>query len=148
MHEVAGRGGRMPPHMADVSRGRRKANRILRVPSVGTLAAGATSSPQTVKFVKAGEALALYGQISEATDVGAAAAAVRIVVGADRDIITDGNGATFCPFFALFGQARNWWPLGLEIARNEIWTFTFRNEHASLTYTPALLVTVWEDENG
>lgn len=140
MHELG-----MPPGYGDLARGRRKANRIIRVPSVGTLAAGVTAAPQTIRFLRPGEVIAIYGQTKEATDSAAADSSVRIQIGGDRELVTDGSGGAFAPFFALFGTARNWWPLGIEVAQQEIWTLYLRNEAAAATRTPDLLLAVWEE---
>lgn len=120
-------------------------NKLLRVPSVGSLAAATTSSAQLIKFPRRALVIGIVGQVKEATDVGLASAEARIIVRADRDLFIDGNGGVFMPFMALFGLGKPFFPLGIPVEQAEPWTVYLKNAHAATTYTPDLIFLLREE---
>lgn len=135
----------IPQGVKELYRGRGPANKIVRVPPPGVVTANTTTSPATIKFPKAGIVLSMIGQTKEATDVAAANIALRVLQGADRELVTDGSAASYAPYLMLFGVARNWFPLYARVVPGEVWQINWRNESAATPYTPDLAFGVWED---
>lgn len=125
------------------------ANRIYRVPALPAALTVATSPsvPLTCRFRKPGIVLAMFGQVVGASNSDASYLEVRIQLGGTRDLFTDGDSGTYVPFYALFGDARNWFPLNVPALEGQDWTVTYREiTGGPATVTPSLMFSVLEKE--
>lgn len=113
---------------------------IIRAPDPGAIATGASSSIQTVTWRKKGRVLDLYGQVTSALDTDAAFLSVQILDGGQKSLVSNGDAATFAPYFALFGKTQNWFPLDVEVEDGNVWTFQWKNEGSGGNITPSLLL--------
>jgi len=129
-----------PKHVFDLlqqqlaSTGRIGATRYFVSPDVASPAAGAVSTPSTIRFTERGIALALYGQEGEfATQLTFAGTGVRCQIGGTEDLFVDGQGGpAFASMLTLFGGQNCWTPLVRRVTPGTDWTFTFRNRTAGV----------------
>jgi hypothetical protein len=101
------------------------------------------SAPVNIRFREAGTVIGCYGQVvaNDGMDDFADAAAfattrIRVQVGGQEDIFTDGQSGAFVPFLALFGGPNNWWPLWRKATPGVDWTVTYRNRSTANTKLP------------
>lgn len=139
--------GDFPPNVVDLIQrqlsqfGRVGSTKIYVFPALaGTLAGGGTiSAPSNIRFREPGTVIALYGQELAGTVAAFAATAIRIQVGGQEDLFTDGNSGTFIPMLAAFGPTVNWFPLWRRAIPGVDWTITFQNNAGSAITPSAML---------
>lgn len=100
--------------------------------------AGTVSVPTNIRFREPGTVIALYGQEQAGTAAAFATTEVRIQVGGQEDLFTNGQSGTFVSMLALFGGSQNWFPLLRRAVPGVDWTATYRNQSGSATATPSL----------
>ncbi len=123
--------------------GRVGATKVYRAPALtAALAAvaGTVSTPQNIRFREPGTVIACYGQEQAGTSASFATTEVRVQIGGQEDLFTDGNVGTFVPMLALFGGPNNWFPLWRRAQPGVDWTVTYRNQSGSATAIPSLML--------
>lgn len=123
--------------------GRAGATKIYRAPRLAAaIAAGpnSLSPPVNIRFREPGIVIACYGQELAGTVAAFASTEVRIQIGGQDDLITDGQSGEFAPMLALFGPNLNWFPLTRRAIPGVDWTITYRNENAGGTATPSFML--------
>lgn len=123
--------------------GRLGATRIYQAPSVGAVAAGATSQSVPITWRTDGLVIAMYGQTLDGAVASLAGMSVRVQIGGSEDLFTDGNTGVAVPMLALFGQAQNWFPLMRACYKTEVWSVSFVNATAG-ALTPSVQFAVVE----
>lgn len=117
--------------------GRIGATKLLTFPSFGALAAGAFSSPQTIRIREPGTILGIYGDTLNATAPAFAGLQCRVQIGGTEYLWTDGQSPTYVSLLSLVGGAQNWFPLLRRAIPGVDWVADFVNNSA-LTDTPSL----------
>ncbi len=142
---MTSRSGEVYPHVLELVQrqlgqfGRVGATRIITVPDVDALAAGASvrSAPVPVDWRDAGWVLAMYGQEVAGTAPKFASTRMRVQIGGSEDLFTDGRAGTYCSFLSLFGGAQNWFPLIRRCQPGIPWLVTYENRDGGATATPS-----------
>jgi hypothetical protein len=98
------------------------------------------SAPTNIRFREPGTVIALYGQELTGTVAKFAQTAVRIQVGGQEDLITDGQAGQFAPMLGLFGPNLNWFPLWRRAIPGVDWTVTYRNDDTIATASPTTML--------
>lgn len=110
------------------------------LPAAIAAVAGTESAPQTIRFREPGTVIACYGQEQAGTAAKFATTEVRVRIGGNEDLFTDGQSGIFVPMLALFGQTQNWFPLWRRALPGVDWTITYRNQSGAQTATPSFLL--------
>lgn len=111
--------------------------KVYQVPALGTsvpLAVSATV-PSTLQapplqFREAGVVLAMYGQERSGTGAKFATTGVRVQIGGQEDLFTDGNSGVPVSMLSLFGGAINRFPLWRRVIPGVNWVVTYYNYDA------------------
>lgn len=101
---------------------------------------GTVSVPSNIRFREPGTVIALYGQEATGTVAKFAQTAIRIQVGGQEDLWTDGNAGVFIPMLAAFGPNLNWFPLWRRAIPGVDWTITWRNDDTGATAFPQTML--------
>jgi hypothetical protein len=120
--------------------GRVGATKIYAAPALSaaiTASVGATSPPQNIRFREPGTVIACYGQELSGTAPKFAKTEVRVQIGGQEDLFTDGNVGTFVSMLGIFGGPNNWFPLWRRAVPGVDWTVTYRNQDGSATAYPS-----------
>lgn len=137
--------GEFPPNVIELIQrqlsqfGRVGATKIYMTPGLSAAiaaVAGTQGGPVNIRFREPGTVIALYGQEQAGTTAKFATTEVRIQIGGQEDLITDGQSGTFAPMLALFGPNLNWFPLWRRAVPGVDWTFTYRNQSGASTAIP------------
>ena len=143
MRNAGSQYGEFLPHVVELVQrqlgqyGRVGATRIIKTPDVPAIAAvGGTSQPQQVNWRDRGVVIAMYGQELAGTAAKYASTRVKVQVGSNEDLFTDGQAPAFVSMLALFGGAQNWFPLIRWVEPGVVWLVTYENRHATDTATP------------
>ena len=135
--------GAFPPNVLELSQrqlsqfGRVGSTKVYRTPAVAAFTG--ISSPSNIRFREPGTVIACYGQSSLGTVAEFAQMEVRVQIGGQEDIVTDGQSGTFAPMLALFGPNLNWFPLWRRAIPGIDWTVTYNNNSLA-TGTPSFLL--------
>lgn len=142
--------GDFPPNVVELIQrqlsqfGRVGATKIYAVPTLtaAIAAAGAVttpvqSTPQNIRFREPGTVIALYGQAIAGSAASYAGTEVRVQIGGQEDIFTDGNSGVYVPLLALFGPNLNWFPLWRRAVPGTDWTVTYQNRQTGGTTFPS-----------
>lgn len=97
-----------------------------------------TSAPVNIRFREPGTVVALYGQELAGTAPKFASTRVRVQIGGQEDLFTDGQVGIFRSMLSLFGGAQNWWPVWRRAIPGVDWTVTYQNLDQAATATPEL----------
>jgi hypothetical protein len=65
---------------------------------------------------------------------------VRVRIGGNEDLFTDGQSGVFVPMLALFGQTQNWFPLWRRATPGVDWTITYKNQSGAQTAIPSFIL--------
>jgi hypothetical protein len=123
------------------------ATRYLQTPSFGSIAAGDDSTPQPIRFTRAGFVTAYSGQIASAAVADYGGTSLRVNIGGTEDLYVDGQGGpTFAGFLELFGGVPARRKLVRRVVPGDVWVFTVRNGNAGAV-TPLVLLDVLDDED-
>lgn len=120
--------------------GRVGATKIYRAPALsGPMAAlaGTEVSPGPMRIKEPGTMIAMYGQELAGTAAQFAATEVRVQIGGNEDLFTDGQSGAFVPMLALFGGAQNWFPIWRRAKPGTDWFITYRSADA-VAKTPSV----------
>lgn len=145
--------GDFPPNVIELIQrqlsqfGRVGATRVYIAPELpAAIAVGAPtqdSQPVNIRFREPGTLIACYGQavatvggVDAADATAFAQTRVRIQVGGQDDLVTDGQTGRFAPMLALFGGPNNWFPIWRKATPGVDWTFTYRNTSTTRTVVP------------
>lgn len=112
---------------------------LLAAPIAANISGGPTgtvSPPSNIRFREPGTVIALYGQTDLGSVFAFANTALRIQVGGQEDLWTDGQAGVFMPMLAAFGPNLNWFPLWRRAIPGVDWTITWRNDNAGATAFP------------
>lgn len=116
------------------------------VPGVGLPVTPGLAGPVTIKFRRPGTVVALYGQELRGTAAAFARTAVRVLIGGQEDLFTDGTSGVYVPFLALFGQTSNWFPLNRRAKPGVDWSIFFANSDTGSTAQPFFSLAFIEDQ--
>jgi hypothetical protein len=120
--------------------GRVGSTKTLRAPALpAALAAGTAvdSQPVTIRIREPGTIIACYGQELAGTTAKFAATEVRVRIGGQEDLFSDGQSGVFFPMLGLFGPNANWYPLWRRGIPGVDWTIQYRNNDTGATATPS-----------
>lgn len=138
--------GDFPPNVVELIQrqlsqfGRVGATKIYVFPALAApVPTGQISPPTNIRFREPGTVIALYGQEILGTVATFAQTAIRIQVGGQEDLWTDGNSGVFIPLLAAFGPNLNWFPLWRRAIPGVDWTATFQNNSAGNQTPTAML---------
>lgn len=140
--------GEFPAHVVDLFTrqlaqfGRIGATTIYKAPELAAAiagVAGTVAGPQNIRFREPGTVIAMYGQEALGTSLSFATTEVRIQIGGNEDVFTDGQAGTFVPLLALFGGSQNWFPLLRRAVPGVDWSISYRNQSA-VAKTPQLML--------
>lgn len=95
------------------------------VPAAGSV--GNPTQPQTFRWRTTGIVLACYGTTLGATAAEAANLEFQVLMKGSQSLITDGSNVDFMSYRAAFGDAQNWFPLGVPVSDGEDWQVAFQN---------------------
>lgn len=119
--------------------GRTGSTKIYAVPRLGTaIPASQTVQAQPLQFREAGVVIAMYGQELAGTAAKFASTTVRVQIGGQEDIFTDGNVGVGVSMLSLFGGAQNWFPLWRRVVPGVNWVITYGNDDAVATAVPSV----------
>lgn len=99
--------------------------------------AGTESQPVAIRFREPGTVIAAYGQEQAGTTAKFATTEVRVRIGGQEDLFTDGQSGAFLPMLMLFGPNLNWFPLWRRAIPGVDWTVTYRNQSGAATAIPS-----------
>lgn len=137
--------GEFPPNVVELIQrqlsqfGRVGATKVYAAPDLSAAIAatpGTISQPVNIRFREPGIVIACYGQELAGTVAKFASTRVRVQIGGQEDLFTDGNVGVFVPMLELFGPNLNWFPLWRTATPGVDWTITYQNM-ASSTATPS-----------
>lgn len=142
--------GDFPPNVVELIQrqlsqfGRVGATKIYAVPTLSSTVAAASSvttpqqsTPQSIRFREPGTVIALYGQALAGTPASFAGTEVRVQIGGQEDIFTDGQAGVYVPMLALFGPNLNWFPLWRRASPGVDWVITYQNRQTGGTTFPS-----------
>ncbi len=136
--------GDFPPNVVELIQrqlsqfGRVGATKVYKAPDLAAAIAGVVgteSQPVTIRFREPGTVIACYGQELAGTTAKFAGTEVRVRIGGQEDLFTDGQSGVYMPMLALFGPNLNWFPLWRRAMPGVDWTVQYKNQVAS-TATP------------
>jgi hypothetical protein len=136
--------GEWPPHVIDTiyrqlsQFGRVGATKVYAVPDLGAALGLGPSSQQApvLQFRESGIVIAMYGQELAGTAPKFATTRVRVQIGGQDDLFTDGNVGVGRSMLSLFGGAQNWWPMWRRAEPGINWVVTYSNLDTANTCTP------------
>lgn len=142
--------GDFPPNVVELIQrqlsqfGRVGATKVYAVPTLTAVIAAAPavttpviSQPQNIRFREPGTVIAIYGQAIAGTVQSFAGTEIRIQIGGQEDVATDGNAGVFVPMLALFGPNLNWFPMWRRAQPGVDWTITYQNRQTGDTTFPS-----------
>lgn len=136
--------GEWPPNvieaiMRQVSQyGRTGSTKIMAVPALSAaIAISSTVQAQPLQFRESGVVIAMYGQELAGTAAKFASTTVRVQIGGQEDLFSDGNAGVGVSMLALFGGAQNWFPLWRRVIPGVNWVVTYGNNDGAATATPS-----------
>jgi len=140
--------GEWPPNvietiMRQVSQfGRTGATKIYSVPALGAaVPIGAPVSQvqaSPLQFREPGVVLAMYGQELAGTAPKFALTRVRVQIGGQEDLFTDGNVGVGISMLQLFGGAANWFPLWRRATPGVNWVVSYQNLDTAAVANPSV----------
>ena len=137
--------GEWPPNvietiMRQVSQfGRTGATKIYAVPSLGvSVPASSSLQAQPLQFREPGVVIAMYGQELSGTAAKFASTTVRVQLGGQEDLFTDGNSGVGVSMLSLFGGAQNWFPLWRRVIPGVNWVITYGNNDSLAVAVPSV----------
>lgn len=136
--------GDFPPNVIEMAQrqlsqfGRIGATRIYKAPSLASSVSPlAQSTPQNIRFREPVTVIALYAQeTSRASAASFAQTQVRVQIGGQEDLFTDGQVGVFASILSLVGGAQNWFPILRRGRPGVDWTVTYYNASESDTALP------------
>jgi hypothetical protein len=137
--------GEFPPNVVELIQrqlsqfGRVGATKLYNVPALAAPIAavvGTIAQAAALQFREPGTIIAMYGQELTATPAKFASTALRVQVGGQEDLFTDGNTGAFVPMLALFGPNLNWFPIWRRVEPGINWVISYRNDDGGATATP------------
>lgn len=138
--------GEFPPNVVELIQrqlsqfGRVGATKLYNVPALAApiaATAGLIAAAAPLQFREPGTVIAMYGQEISGTAAKFAQTSVRVQIGGQEDLFTDGNVGTFVPMLALFGPNLNWFPLWRRAIPGVNWVVSFQNNDPTpATCTP------------
>lgn len=146
--------GDFPPNVVELIQrqltqfGRVGATKIYAAPDLpAALAAGTNSPPLNIQFKEPGSAIAFYAQsvgdgVADATAF--ATTRVKVEIGGQENIFTDGQVGVFRSLLALVGGAQNWFPIWRRVTPGIDWTVTWQNL-SEVTVVPEFSIAVIAD---
>lgn len=119
--------------------GRTGSTKVYCVPDLAAaVPISSTQQAAPLQFREPGVVIAMYGQELAATAAKYASTRVRVQIGGQEDIFTDGNAGVGISMLALFGGAQNWFPLWRRVIPGVTWVVTYQNLDAAATATPSV----------
>lgn len=141
--------GEWPPNVVETIQrqvaqfGRTGSTKIYSVPELqAAIPIGAPFAPTQVQAAplqwrEPGVVIAMYGQELAGTAPKFASTRVRVQIGGQEDLFTDGNVGVALSMLQLFGGAQNWFPLWRRAVPGVNWIVTYQNLDPAATATPA-----------
>jgi hypothetical protein len=80
----------------------------------------------------------MYGQELSGTAAKFASTTVRVQLGGQEDLFTDGNSGVGVSMLSLFGGAQNWFPLWRRVIPGVNWVITYGNNDSLAVAVPSV----------
>lgn len=117
--------------------GRTGSTQIMCVPDLpAPIQALGTMQATPLQFREPGVVIAMYGQELRGTAPAFASTRVRVQIGGQVDLFSNGNVGTFRSMLGLFGGAQNWYSLWRRAEPGVNWVVYYENLDAGNTATP------------
>ena len=115
-------------------------------PLTALLTAGATSNPQTIRFMSDGIVTVCQGSIASGLAVDAGNTGFRIQISGQEELFTDGFGAQFMQYATAFGTGGpNAFPIYRRVYSGQQWSVLYQNT-GLVDVKPDLGVWLLEDQ--
>lgn len=130
--------------------GRAGATRIIKVPALSVAVPaglGQQAAAPPLPWKTNGTVIAMYGQERTGTVAKFAQSEIRVQVGGDEDLCSNGTAGDFFPMLAVFGPNLNWFPLTRRVSRGVNWQITYQNQDAGAAMNPTVLFAFISDDD-
>jgi hypothetical protein len=132
-----------PPHIIELLQrqlsqfGRVGATKIYGAPDLATAIPVSSISPVAViPFKEPGLIIGMYGSEILGTAASYGTTRVRVRIGGQEDLFTDGTVGIFRSMLSLFGGAQNWFPMLRRVIPGVDWVVQYQNLDAAVTKFP------------
>ena len=122
-------------------------NRLVHVGGVQAVAAGAVSPGYRVDWPVTGLVLAFSGSVDSGDPADLSVMDLQVSRDGNRDLISDGLNADFCPFADLFPFSAPRFPLFVGVKQGNVWFVTFQNRSGQDALLPSVTFFVLSDQD-